>query len=181
MSIQLVRLSFRHECSRKLYLPRAVITLRFIETYPIQLFFSFSRSRPGLEPASMFARARVPPLVFSRLHVFLCVSSSRSLLGFSLSLSFQRHFHEFLWTQILSASRTGSAESLLFVFPRTFRSHSGLSRLVSSHGPLCTKAGTATCLVFRPCGAMDSALDFGSSGCGFESRHGCLNFFFFSS
>ena len=24
----------------------------------------------------------------------------------------------------------------------------------------------------RPCGAMDSALDFGSSGCGFESHQG---------
>ena len=30
-----------------------------------------------------------------------------------------------------------------------------------------------------PCGAMDSALDFGSSGCGFESRHGCLYFSLF--
>ena len=41
MSIQLVRLSFRQQCSRKLYLPRAVFTLRFIETYPINYIVVF--------------------------------------------------------------------------------------------------------------------------------------------
>ena len=34
-----------------------------------------------------------------------------------------------------------------------------------------------TLCVTRPCGAMDSASDFGSESCGFESRQGLLFFF----
>jgi hypothetical protein len=33
--------------------------------------------------------------------------------------------------------------------------------------------------VTRPCGAMDSASDFGSESCGFESRQGLFFFFLF--
>jgi hypothetical protein len=39
---------------------------------------------------------------------------------------------------------------------------------------------TALCLpVTRPCGAMDSASDFGSESCGFESRQGLFFCSFF--